>query len=523
MKIITKIWQNTLATVGVVRRCLLSGGKNIATKRSQRWRPIASISALLVASVALMPVWAAQGGEGYSFQVLAKLGDNVPPVGGGDDGVDFTFDFEPGEINNRGQVAFGADLTVGGEGVFLTDARGNLTALARTGDTSPDGKTYGPLFLGTITNNDSGGAAFVFHRNGFDFPALLAQDAALYRSTPRTGVSAELLPGAAAPGGGTFHGFNFRPSLNNGGTIAFSGLIETTLGPGNPGGADNLRLGFGIFTVDGRHHVSKVVRPGDSAPGSNTFDFAVNPWTNDGGEVAFDGHAQEETCIKFGASFPAGNQIFCATSVYLWSKQNGRIVEIARQNTTPVPGDPDFRFNYAFGPQLNNQGDVAYFGAYGKAVDVDGVETFLIPGDGNVLVNNTGIFLYSHGASVTVARPGDSMPGGGHMISAGFFTGEMGLNNNGMVSFTATLDTDDNGDGFSDTGLYAWSHGTLTLIARSGTVLPGTLGTIAGLRPPALPDFLTTFSGAANNERGQVVFQAALTKGDGVMLLATPK
>jgi hypothetical protein len=522
MKNITKIWQNAVATVGVLGRCLLSGGRNMATKRSQRWRPIASITALL-AVVALMPVWAQnngkqQGGEGYSFQVLAVLGGNAPPVGGGNDGVAFTFDFEPGEINNRGQVTFGADLTVGGEGVFLTDAKGQLTTLARTGDPSPDSAIFGPLFLGTITNNDSGRAAFVFHRNGFDFPTLLAQDAALYRYTARTGTVAELLPGATAPGGGTFHGFNFRPSLNNGGTIAFSGLIETTLGPGNPPNPDNLGLGLGIFTVDSRHRVSKVVRPGDSAPGGNTFDYAVNPWINDGGDVAFGGHVLEDPFIQFGASFPAGNQIFTAESIYLWSKQSGLIVEIARQDTTPVPGDPGFTFNYAFGPVLNNRGNVAYFGAYGKAVD--GI--FLIPGANNQLVNNTGIFLYSHGTSVAVARPGDSMPGGGHMISAGFFTGEMGLNNNGMVTFTATLDTDDNGDGFHDTGLYSWSRGTLTLVARSGTALPG-IGTIQGLHPPAVLDFATTFSGAPNNDRGQVAFQAALTNGDGVLLLATPK
>ena len=489
----------------------------MATKRSQRWRPIASITALL-AVMAMMPVWA-QNSERYSFRVLAMLTDNAPPVGGGDDGVQFTFDFEPGEINNRGQVAFGADLTGrDGEGVFLTDAKGQLTTLARTGDTSPDSKTYGPLFLGTVTNNDSGETAFVIHRNGKIFPALLAQDAALYRYTPRTGVAAELPPGFSAPGGGTFHGYNFRPSLNNGGTIAFSGLIETTLGPGAQGG-----LGFGIFTVDSRHRVSKVVRPGNSAPGGNTFDYAVNPWINDGGDVAFGGHVKQDPFIKFRASFPAGNQIFTAESVYVWSKHNGQIIEIARQNRTPVPGDPNFKFNYAFGPVLNNRGDVAYFGAYGKKV----AGTFLIPGVNLVpgvenLANNTGIFLYSKGTSVAVARPGDPMPGGGHMISAGFFTSEMGLNNNGVVTFTATLDTK-TGDGTNhDTGLYSWSRGTLTLIARSGTVLPG-IGKILGLHPPAAPDFLTTFSGAPNNERGQVAFQAALTSGKGVMLLATPR
>src|SRR5205823_1585332 len=122
-----------------------------------------------------------------------------------------------------------------------------------------------------------------------------------------------------------------------------------------------------------------------------------------------------------------------------------------------------------------------------------------------------------HGKNVAVARPGDAMPGGGHMISAGFFTGEVGLDNHGVVSFTATLDSDKNGDGFHDTGLYTWSHGKVSLVARSGMVLPG-IGTIAGLHPPSIPDFTTTLSGAALNEHGQIAFQAALVGGDGVLL-----
>jgi hypothetical protein len=450
---------------------------------------------------------------GYWFQALAELGSNAPPVGGGDDGVTFTFDFEPGELNSRGQVAFGADLSRGGEGVFLTDARGQLITLARTGDTSPDGRTYGPIFLGTVTNNDTGEAAFVIHRDGYTFPALFARDAGLYRYTPRTGVAAELLSGVAAPGGGTFHGYNFRPSMNNGGTIAFSGLIETDLGPGGASG-----LGFGIFTVDKDHQIAKVMRPGDGAPGGNTFDFGQNPWINENGDVAFGGHVKEDPFIEFTASYPAGNQIFTAESIFLWNKQDGQIVQLARQNVTSVPGDPGFTFNYAFGPELNNRGEVAYFGAYGKAVD----GTFLIPGDGGTLVNNTGIFLYSHGATVAVAKPGDAMPGGGTMISAGFLTGELGLSNQGDVTFTATLNTDDNGDGLNDTGLYSYSHGTLSLIARSGTVLPD-IGTIQSLHSPDELGNPTAIAGAATNERGQVVFQAALTSGDGVMLLATPR
>ncbi len=454
---------------------------------------------------------------GYAFQTLAALGGDAPPPHAASDGTTFDFDFEPGQLNNRGQLAFGADLNKGagdvGEGVFITDAAGNQTTLARTGDTSPDGQTYGPVFLGTASINDAGEGAFVIHRDGFDFPTLLARDAALYRYSPTTGlVTPEILPGDAAPGGGTFHGVNFRPVINDAGTIAFSGLIETNIGPGNPPDnpdpASQTGLGFGIFTVDAHHHVTKIMRPGDAAPGGKTFDFAQNPWINAKGDIAFGAHVAEDPTIQFGASFPAGNQIFAAESVYLFHKNTGKFEAIATQGG-PAPGGGTF--TYAFGPVMNNKGDIAYFGA----LDAGGGEALLPPHD------NSGIFLYSHGKSIVVARPGDAMPGGGTMISAGFFTGELGLNEDGVVSFTATMDSDTNGDTFHDTGLFTWANGKLSLVARSGTVLPG-IGTIRDLHPPDAQAFATTFSGAAINERGQIAFMAALTDGDGVLLLATP-
>jgi hypothetical protein len=74
--------------------------------------------------------------------------------------------------------------------------------------------------------------------------------------------------------------------------------------------------------------------------------------------------------------------------------------------------------------------------------------------------------------------------------------------------------------------LYVWSHGSLHLVARTGTDIPG-VGTVAHLvtNVPVLPP-PTVFvpnSGAANNDRGQVLFSATLSDGRGVLLLATPK
>ncbi len=49
----------------------------------------------------------------YNFSVVATLGDPAPAGGA------FVNDFEPGGLNNHGDMAFGADVTTGGEGVFF--------------------------------------------------------------------------------------------------------------------------------------------------------------------------------------------------------------------------------------------------------------------------------------------------------------------------------------------------------------------------------------------------------------------
>jgi hypothetical protein len=105
------------------------------------------------------------------------------------------------------------------------------------------------------------------------------------------------------------------------------------------------------------------------------------------------------------------------------------------------------------------------------------------------------------------------MPGGGKFVTASRVGGgQNDLNNSGDVVFNALL-------GNGDEGLYLFSHGTLSLVARTGTVIPG-VGTIATL------DFFNTgqetTSYARLNDHGQVAFGATLTDGSGVLLIATP-
>jgi hypothetical protein len=88
------------------------------------------------------------------------------------------------------------------------------------------------------------------------------------------------------------------------------------------------------------------------------------------------------------------------------------------------------------------------------------------------------------------------------------------------------LDTDDNGDGVPDTGLFVWSSGVLRLVARTGTQIPD-IGEVAHLVMGVvvlLPGAgFVPNSGAMMNDHGQVMFGATLSDGRGVLLLATPE
>src|SRR6266480_4560436 len=224
------------------------------------------------------------------------------------------------------------------------------------------------------------------------------------------------------------------------------------------------------------------------APGAGTFDMAMNGSINNGGDVAFGGHVAGDECIDIGFSN-------CGESVYLKDAATGIIQSIAHQGD-PAPGGGVFRL--AFGAVVNSRGDVVFIGDLTPP-----------PATGAALA----VFLFSKDATIAVARPGDSMPGGGTFVRAGFFDATYDLNQRGDVSFAATLDTDVNADGIADNGLYVFSKGSVQLVARTGTVISG-VGTIAylGLGLP----------GGVMNERGQVFFWAILSDGRTVLLLATP-
>jgi hypothetical protein len=413
--------------------------------------------------------------EDLKFEKIASLGDPAP--GGGS----YVSDFEPYGLNSRGDLAFAADLSTGGEGAFLLPKNGGLLPfpLARQGHAAPGGGTFEGATLGHISMNNSGDIAFVFGLKPFNAPPLKGfVKAGLYRYSHLDGtVTPLVVPGVtAAPGFGTFESIGQHAAINTAGDIVFPGVVRTMQGVTPANG-----LGQGIFVADRDGHVTKVAAPGDPAPGGRQFDFAVNPWINDRGDIAFGAHVAGEACI----SITPG----CMESVYFKSGVTGKVESIAHQGGQAANGN---FYRGAWGPAVNNSGDLVFMGE-------------LTPPPG--LASARGIYLHSRGVTALIARPGDIMPDGRKILTVNPVSsaGNYSLNNRGEVTFNAALEE-------GESGLYVHSRGVVHLVAGTGTVIPGvgTVSNVAGL------------IGGILNDNGQILFWATFTDGRAVLLLATP-
>lgn len=433
----------------------------------------------------------------FAIKPLALLGDPVP------NGGEFDFGFEPYAVNNRGDVAFAADLFVAGmeigQGIFIRTPKGELIEVVRAGEVTPEANAiFGSFVAEKTPMNYRGDLAFAFQREPESDVAGV--NTGVYRFSRKTGaVTPVMLPGDPAPGGGKFAGALTASGFNNWGHVAFAGLVTgADIDPDTPPGIDG--LGVGVFIQDRKGRTVSVIRPGHPGPAGGVFDFATMPTINDRGDMAFNGHVNLDECVS-----TAPVSIFCLGSVYFKSRK-GRVLSLAHQGD-PAPGGGTYRF--AFRPVINNRSEVVFLGD-------------LTPAPG--LAESVAVFLYSQGKVIPIARPGDVLPGGGVFVTGSPLAGTLGLNWQGDVVFSASLLR----DGKAETGLYVFSRGRLHLVAKTGTVIPK-VGTIVQLQPPdSVGQLPFTWTGGAVNERRQVVFMATVEDASGgplrgVLLQADPK
>jgi hypothetical protein len=112
--------------------------------------------------------------------------------------------------------------------------------------------------------------------------------------------------------------------------------------------------------------------------------------------------------------------------------------------------------------------------------------------------NNVGVY-FGNGVSVTeVVRESNPAPGGDGTFSDNFNTSP-GINESGQVAFRAQLNGTSGGSS-NDTGIFLYSGGTLTQVAREGDAAPDGDGAISNL-----------FSPPSINDAGQLAFYANMT------------
>ncbi|MFN0169467.1 MAG: choice-of-anchor tandem repeat NxxGxxAF-containing protein [Bryobacteraceae bacterium] len=425
----------------------------------------------------------------YEFTTVAKLGQTAPNGSGA-----LTFGFEHVAINNHGNISFGAYLPDGSEAMFYFSG-GRLRQIATPGQEAPGGGTFDPWGLcgGPTAIDYQGDVIFAFALTPYG-PAY-SQHCGLYRySAGRGKVSAIVVPGKTLdPWRHPFRGAGgFTLSLNPLGAV-FGAMFESPDAMQGDNG-----LGIGVFAA-GLFGIRKVVAPGDPGPDGKTFDYAQNVTGNLWGDVAFGGHLKGEKCKPAGSEAP---DIFCYESVFLKDGWHGGIHSIARQDT-PIPASAGAgEFDFAFGPIINARRSIVFIG---------GLKT-----DPPVSPAPLGVFRWSNGVLRSVARPGDLMPGGRHLVNTSFYVGAYDLNERDDITFVGVLDNGDH-------GVYLWSDGSLSLVAKKGTILPGIgeiehlnlLGTAFGLP--------TIYPVARMNDRGEIVFGAQIKGGAGVLVKASPR
>ena len=180
--------------------------------------------------------------------------------------------------NGLGQVGFEATVRVAGlpvDGIFLADGAA-LSRLALEGNAVPG--AGGATLVNVLQVTDMNDAAEVA------FTALLsaprAGEQGVFVASP-SGLRTVALEGDAAPGGGTFTGFEQVPRLNASGRVAFSASVD-----------GDANAGVFVETAGG---LAAAARVGDPAPGTaTTFEQLLSPDLNDDGDVLFTGHPVDE-------------------------------------------------------------------------------------------------------------------------------------------------------------------------------------------------------------------------------------
>jgi hypothetical protein len=384
----------------------------------------------------------------YRFERIISFGDKLTEG----ESVDHDGDFEVGGFSNSGSFPFVTEVSNGsarvGEGAYLWTRQG-ITRLARSGLAAPGGGTFGERLWTPISINDAGNVTIAAEvkSGGETSTSVYLYDAKANQFTP------VLTRGLPAPNGGEFAGAERFSAINNRNEIAFSGIVE---------GDDH----GGIYLWS-NGTITSVAPVGTAMPGGGKLTQGWRVDINDHAAITFEGAVDDDDV--YGA--------------YL--AQGGNIIALATPDQD-VPGGGG-KLETASAPHPDNNDNVAMLGQVG---------------------DDWGAFLYAGGKLVTIAKPGDPLPGGGTLTTTANTRHDIDISDSGAVVFAGRFD----GGG----GVYLFKDGKLSVVARTGQELAG-LGKVEGIAR-AFPSSI----GVAINSSGQVLFPA-LAGDKESLIIATPQ
>ena len=465
--------------------------------------------------------------------------------------------FSSPSINQSGQVVFTATLSGGRRGIFLASG-GTISQVARTGTPAPTGGTFF-TFLQGASLNDSGQVAFSALVNGAGRSGVFlysdgqitlpvpnftsvpggtlanAQFVSLnnagqiafvgqtFQQQPRLGVylfsngsvSAVMLPGEVSPEGNSFTQ-GVSTAISTQGLVAFLGRTDNSLST--------------IYSF-ADNQLTRIAGQGDSFPGAarvrSASPFALTDQgqtlllagTFPGGTGLFigsaDGDSDPALVIHQSQALPGGGVLFNILNGFTMNNSTQVVFDASSTNLTsqivlesggtlskialggigvgdPAPGGSTF-FNFG-SPFINDPGQIIFPGAtfqgtvpmfswsngqlslfispavlssaVGTAFATVSAPALNDQGQAALFIQPfpfpNGIFLFSQGALTSIARDGDPAPGGGNFVLP-FPDPTFGpvINHNGDVAFAADLDT-------GGPAVFLFSKGTLSRIAGPG-------------------------------------------------------
>jgi hypothetical protein len=404
--------------------------------------------------------------DGQSVRTVAKSGQPSPDLNGNF----YTFNSMVG-LNNTSQVfETGLQNSLGGgldnSGLYRVDT-GVLAILARAGQPVPGESAVFRSFSGvTVRINRNGQTAF---------QAKSSTNSAVILRSAGSSLAAVAWVGQRSPDGNGTLGVMADPSLNNGGTVAFTSLMAAT--NSSP---------YAILLNDSTG-LSVLLRSGQALPdGSGQFSLfpALDLALNDSNQVAFVANLSGTT------AGPIDN-------LGLYRAERGAVVQLARKSQF-VPGG-NGRF-LDFGGQnyvaINNSGAVAFL------ADLTGTT--------GGTTDNAAIYLATSAGIKQVVRKGQQAPDGNGVFSK---FGYPALNNNNQIAFVATLSGTKGGTTDNQAICFVDDSLSVKLVIRAGQLFNG--------KTIATPNFLDgpNYGGLTGlNDNGQIAVWSALNGNNAVFL-----